>query len=747
MFVRGALFGPRVALGLVLLGGSIALGLASGAASSSRARAVGLEPTSVTAISAGEDHTCALFAGGTIKCWGSNGGQLGNNALRNQTGSPTPVEISGITNATQVSAGRGHTCAVLSGGTVKCWGANEWGQLGTGGTTASAIPSAVIGITNAIQVSAGYEHTCAVLSDGKIKCWGNGGNGQLGDGHEYSTPVGDGWSLPVEVSGVTNAKQVSVGYEHTCAVLIDGKIKCWGSMNGPTPVPVTDITDAVQISAGSGHTCALLSGGTIKCWGDGASGQLGTGGTKASAIPVAVIGITNAIQVSAGGFHTCALLSDSTVKCWGENYFGELGDGSNGDSWTPVQVEGVSNAIQVSAGGYSTCALSSAGTVKCWGRNDSGQLGNGKQGNAMPPVEVSGITNAKQVSAGDGNTCAVLSDGKLKCWGNNYSGQLGNGTTTPSSTPVEVSGIRKAVAVSAIGGDDQLGHLEYQTCAILAGGALRCWGHGPLGNGKLAKVSSSVPVAVRGIKKATAISGNYGFDRIQRCVVLRGGTIECWGFGQRVPVAVHGIRNAVSVSVGDLEGSFCALLRDGKIECRQARHKDQGITNARIISSGAFHTCVVLSSGKVKCWGDNVSGQLGNGKRTSHGLPVTARGIKDATAVSASDDYFDDIENGAEGFTCAVLRSGRIKCWGEKGSGQLGNLAAHYGHYGLEERSLTPVQVSGITNATQVSAGNRHACALLSDGRVKCWGDNSYGQLGDGGTDANPTPVDVIGLS
>jgi len=756
MFACSALFGPRVAVGLVLLGGSMTLGLASGASSGIKARAA--EPASVIAISAGGDHTCVLFAGGTIKCWGSNGGRLGNNALRNQTGSPKPVPVTEITDALQISAGSAHTCAVLSGGTVKCWGQNEWGQLGTGGTEATAIPTAVIGITNAVQVSAGAEHSCAVLSNGKVKCWGNGGNGQLGDGHEYSTPVGDGWaSLPVEVSGVTNAKQVSVGYEHTCSVLIDGKIKCWGNGrngqlgNGTTidslaPVEVSGITNATQVSAGYDHTCALLSGGEVKCWGNGASGQLGTGGTEASAIPVAVIGITTAIQIGAGYGHTCALLSGGEVKCWGFNFDGQLGDGTTVGRSTPVDVNGISGAAGIGVGLLHACAIVGS-TGKCWGNNGNGQLGNGKQSSAVPPVEVSGITNAKQVSAGAGYTCAVLRGGKVECWGDNYSGQLGNGTTAPSSTPVEVSGIRKAVSVSAIGGDDQGEHLEYQTCAILAGGALSCWGHGPLGNGKPAKVSSSVPVAVRGIKKATAISGNYGYQRIQRCVVLRGGTIKCWGFGHRVPVSVRGIGNAASVGVGPLWGSFCALLRGSEIKCKATRPRSPGITNARMISSGSFHTCVVLSSGKVKCWGDNVSGQLGNGKRKSNGLPVTVRGIKDATAVSASDDFFSDSENGAEGFTCAVLRSGRVKCWGENYGGQLGNLAAHYGQYGLAERSLTPVQVSGITTATQVSAGKRHACALLSDGRVKCWGDNGYGQLGDGGKAVNPTPVDVVGLS
>jgi len=776
VFAHTALFGPRVAVGLILLGGSLVLGLASGASSGTKARAV--EPASVIAISAGGNHTCALFAGGTIKCWGANRGRLGNSALRNQTGSPKPVPVTGITDAVQISAGDAHTCALISGGTVECWGWNDSGQLGAGTFADSSKPVTVGGITNAIQVSAGDRHTCAVLSDGKVECWGWNDSGQLGDGiasHGHTDFDGDDVSLtPVEVSGVTNAKQVSAGHSHTCAVLSDGKVKCWGwnghgqlgdgtTTSSRTPVEVSGVANARQASAGFGHTCAVLIDGKIKCWGFNLYGQLGNGTTPRSSTPVEVSGISSATQVDAGVFHTCAVIPSDlnhpalggTVKCWGNNGLGQLGDTTTTDRSTPVAVSGISNATEISAGGGEydnsfmdsghTCALLSDHTLKCWGSNRYGQLGNGKQGAWVPPVEVSGITNAKQVSAGDEHTCAVLSGGKVKCWGRNDFGQLGNGTTTSSSIPVEVSGVRKAVSVSAIGGGDGVGDWGYQTCAILAGGAVRCWGAGPLGNGKPAKVSSSVPVAVRGIKKATAISGNYGYQRIQRCVVLRGGTIKCWGFGHRVPVTVRGIGNAASVGVGNLWGSFCALLRGGKIKCKATRPRSPGITNARMISSGEAHSCAVLSGGKVKCWGGNRSGQLGNGKRKSNGQPVTVKGIRNAIAVSASDDDF--IAPDASGFTCAVLRSGKVKCWGDNWFGELGNRVTHFGYYGIAERNLTPVQVSGITNATRVSAGNGYACAVLRSGKVKCWGANRIGQLGDDGKAVNPTPVDVIGLS
>ena len=436
----------------------------------------------VPAVSAGGAHSCALLSGGAVKCWGANWvGQLGNGTYN---GSSTPVVVSGISNAVAISAGGYHTCALLSGGTVKCWGYNGDGELGNGTTTNSPTPVAVSGITNAVAISAGGYHTCALLSGGAVKCWGYNYDGELGDGTS-----GGHSSTPVQVNGITNAVVVSAGGDHTCALLSGGTVECWGynydgelgngsTANSPTPVAVSGIMNATAISAGSSHTCALLSDHTITCWGDGSS------------TPVAVSGITNATAISAGSGHTCALIAGGTVECWGYNHDGELGNNSTTYSSTPVAVSYITNATHISAGDYHTCARLSDGAVECWGGNWSGQLGNGTYDASSTPVQVTGITTATAIDTGSSHTCAVLSGGTVKCWGYGGDGELGDGTTTTTSTSVQVSGITNATAISTGGA---------HTCALLSGGAVECWGSnysGQLGNGWM--LNRSTPVSVIG---------------------------------------------------------------------------------------------------------------------------------------------------------------------------------------------------------------------------------------------------------
>ena len=326
------------------------------------------------------------------------------------------------------------------------------------GTFSDGSTQVLSSLDQVTAVTAGGFHTCVRLSDGTVKCWGNNLDGQLGDGSITNSPT------PVEVSGISTATAIAAGgpfSNHTCAVLSNGTVKCWGPnssgqlgdgsfTNSPTPVEVSGISTATAIAAGGalfqGHTCALLSAGTVKCWGNNLVAQLGNGTvTTPSATPVEVSGISTATAVAAGSVHTCARLSDGTMQCWGSNGYGQLGDGTVTTPITPVEVSGISTAIAIAAGDAHTCAVLSNGTVKCWGTNFSGELGDGSFTNSPSPMAVSGISAATAVAAGGsgsiGHTCARLSDSTVKCWGRNALGQLGNGTTTiSSSTPVAVIG-------------------------------------------------------------------------------------------------------------------------------------------------------------------------------------------------------------------------------------------------------------------------------------------------------------------
>jgi alpha-tubulin suppressor-like RCC1 family protein len=351
----------------------------------------------------------------------------------------TPIAIAG---------GGYHTCLVFPDQSLRCAGENNWGQLGNGGFANSSIPVPVTGIATASSVGGGIEHTCSLLADATIRCWGTNYVGQLGNGSTAGLS-----EVPTPVQGIANAIGLAVGGFHNCALLSDRTVKCWGRNqdgqvgNGDNTtdvrapdLPVSGLTSVSAVAAGGYHSCALMADSTVRCWGRNTRGQLGDGtDTFFASTPVAVSGMTTAVSVSGGFYHTCALLRDGTVQCWGDNDSGQIGN-TLAYSNVPMTVAGISNAFAVSAGAYHSCALLADATVRCWGRNTNGQLGNGATTNSSSPVLAGGLAGSGFLSAGGMHTCALTADRSGRCWGWNVYGQLANGTTIDASIPVKVSG-------------------------------------------------------------------------------------------------------------------------------------------------------------------------------------------------------------------------------------------------------------------------------------------------------------------
>ena len=340
-------------------------------------------------ISAGAYHTCAVLGNGAVKCWGRNDvGQLGN---RSNVSRSYPVQVAGLTaDVIGISAGRTHTCAVTINGAAKCWGDNQSGQLGNGSNIDSNRPVAVRGLNSGVvSISAGSEHTCAVLVEGEVKCWGAGGYGRLGNGSSESS------NLPLDV--------VDLG------------------------------TQVKSIAAGGFHTCALLMDGVVKCWGWATNGQLGNGSTFDVDGPVTVINLDEAVALASGSLHACALTATGEVKCWGSNRQKQLGRRRIAQSDTPLVVADLGNDITtISSRGSINCAMSSSGIAKCWGWNQFGALGDGTTITRHQPVQVAGLTNLKAITVGPAHTCAVTAIRRMRCWGYNQDGEVGNLGNAPT---------------------------------------------------------------------------------------------------------------------------------------------------------------------------------------------------------------------------------------------------------------------------------------------------------------------------
>uniref|UniRef100_UPI003D943675 protein kinase domain-containing protein n=1 Tax=Gordonia sp. B7-2 TaxID=3420932 RepID=UPI003D943675 len=357
----------------------------------------------------------------------------------------------------------GASCAA-QGGTLRCWGNNNFGQLGDGTTTERPAPVSLSGMTEITDISIGafrksdntWPATTCAVSASKAFCWGDNAFGQVGDGQTGTTV-----STPTQVGSLSDVTAISTGWGTTCAISA-GEAYCWGDNDrgqlgastprtSTSPVKVPGLTGVRAIATGFGTTCAIADTG-LHCWGDNRTGQVGNGSTSTEPVAPTKVALDKVTSVSVGGYNydpntedsadgeyrrtTCAT-ADGKAYCWGDNTYGQIGDGTTTQRTSPTPVNALDGVTSIATGWTSTCAAAQ-GKAYCWGDNADGQLGFSSDGQVAIPHEVTGPEGLTTVAAGFGTACAQ-SDSEVFCWGNNSNGQVGNGNTTDQPTPHKVS--------------------------------------------------------------------------------------------------------------------------------------------------------------------------------------------------------------------------------------------------------------------------------------------------------------------
>ena len=634
--------------------------------------------------------------------------------------------LSGKT-VTQVSTSGSTTCAAASGAAY-CWGLGIYGQLGTGTsliqslTPVAVTTSGVLSGKTVTQVSVSFVSTCAAAS-GAAYCWGDNSTGQLGNNSTTASTA----PVAVNTGGVLSGKTVT-------------RIKANVSTTGSTY-----------------STCVAASSAAY-CWGGNEAGQLGNNSTTQSLVPVAV-NTSGAMSgsvtdVSLGNGNGCAIAAGITPYCWGNNATGQLGNNSTTQSLVPVAVTDNLGfgSTSVSFGGTPATSVTylsptqiraiapakSAGTVTVSITNPDGQSSNLTSAftytspyaaptlSSISPnsgtvsggtsVTLSGTNLAEtakftQISStaasGGGSTdnqhsCGITADGRAYCWGVNTSGQLGNGTTTASSTPVPVTGLLSSkIAVQVATGGDT-------SCALTADNLIYCWGKNgsaQFGNGTWSDSSTPVATTMSGALSGKTITQiTVGGD--WACALASDGSAYCWG----------GNWNGRLGTGGTTDSSTPATVGGG--------------LSFISINAMASNTCGITTTYKVYCWGSNDTGQIGDNTTTQRTSPTAVSTSGVLNGINLTQVY------PLNGAACALSSAGNVYCWGGGWAGQLGN--------GGNSQSLVPVSVtmSGRT-AVSIGGGRTQVCMVTTTSSVYCWGDNTYGQLGDGTTTAHNVPTQM----
>ncbi|WP_409562640.1 RCC1 domain-containing protein [Hyphomicrobium sp. MC8b] len=663
----------------------------------------GVEGGNFVSVDLGESFACALNATGEAWCWGkNNAGQLGNGSSGPATDNPVPVKVSGDHIFVKLSVSHEGACAIDDAGKGWCWGANGHGQVGDGTTNnVRNTPTAVAGDHTVIDIVTG---SCLLDSAGAAWCWGANDYGQLGNG---TSGPGTNSAVPVAVSGghvFVSLAQHAMYWAANCGIKADGSAWCWGRGNDGNFGDGTNTNSSVPVAAGIGqswqalksgqqHTCGVTTTGAGYCWGYDASGKVGNGPAPGGNLPLAVSGSHVFAAVSAGWNGGCGLDSGGEVWCWGDNGYGQLGDGTTINANAPVLAQAGSNFTDVDTDGNFVCGVTDKGAVRCWGANEAGQLGTNAVGWEIEPVAVAGGHVFTSLVSQTYTTCALKINGEAWCWGDNAVGGAGQSDGSAFYSPAQVVGGHVFTALDANPG-------MRRGCGLDNTGKTWCWGW--------------VPADRSYGQTFTSIAGGEGSDK-PSCGLKADGSAWCLG--------TNGAGQLGDGTTVDSTGAYVAVTG--------------GHVFTSLAGSGTA-VCGLESDGSAWCWGQNNYGQLGN-----NNIGVNSS----APAAVSGGHQFSKLSGGGSA-VCGVATDSALWCWGYGAFGALGN--------GATATSAIPVRVGTAGTGTLFSdwtdvsivghsSLGAHGCGLRADESMWCWGDNVYGQLGDGTTTSSNVPVEVTG--
>ncbi|MBT3981784.1 MAG: hypothetical protein HOE90_10550 [Bacteriovoracaceae bacterium] len=719
--------------------------------------------TGVIKISLGYDFACALKSDNTVWCWGDGSMRRLGNGSQTDMKEATQVKISAgtyLTDATDIAAGYYHACVATLSNRVRCWGEGADGRLGLGNTTDQyyaneVLEAAALPLINVDTVTVGEKFSCALKTDNTVTCWGDGASYALGNNGTADKLYADTLVLDDQGGNLSNVIKIdsSAYSDHTCAMINDGTIKCWGeggsgqqgdgsnADNAKAAVMKFDATtiysNATDFSVGADYTCAVGKGqGATMCSGANIAKQLGddtTSGTNFINKFVEGPGgnkITRVHSMAAGAGSygnqfSCAIFAPSgNITCWGDGKYGKLGNfrdaTNNGFVFNEVlgsntqNFGAISNAAQVSVGETFVCYTTTGNKAQCFGNGTDGQLGNGIKPyqwvvpvNANPNshVQDSGgtdITNVTEVSSGNMHGCARLSTNQVRCWGENGSNQLGNNSTADTDYAVVVY---KDSGTTAVNDIVSISVGQEHACGVTTGAKVRCWGYGTygrLGNGGTSNNAYANFVKVDAGTDLTNVSKVYAGNRYT-CAVHTDGTASCWGYDG------SGVRGDNSAANNNYASTKVLSSTGPDVELT-------GIVSMAVEDS---HTVAVLSDGTARIWGGIVNTQKGAGHTAatiasesmySNSTPSDATGIAEVALGRFS--------------SCTRYTNGKVQCVGSGNRYQMGDNNVGTNQY-LDSDVLKATLVP-IANATQISNNGYATCVVTSAKKIRCWGFGTY---------------------